>query len=69
MDDLQVPRDSICGHIEIPLYCSENYDKGTFLEYPDRLRWTRDEITNTGTTGRTLDPCSSAELVLLWDYA
>jgi hypothetical protein len=55
MDHLQAPRDYIRGHIEIPLYCSENYDNGPFLEYLDRLRWTRDEITNTCTTDRTLD--------------
>jgi hypothetical protein len=55
MDHLEVPRGSHHGPIEVPVYFSEKYDSGPFLEYPDRLGWTRAEITNTGTTRRTVD--------------
>jgi len=55
MDHLQIPRDPVHDSIEVPLYCTEYYDKGPFLQYLDRVGWTREEITNTSTTHRTPD--------------
>jgi hypothetical protein len=66
MDHLQVPKGPIRGHIEVPLYCSDGYDNGTFLQYVDRLGWTRDEITNTSTTNRTIDEIHA--LLQRWCY-
>ena len=39
MDHLPLPREPILGHIEVPYRCTEPYDGGPFLSYPERHGW------------------------------
>jgi hypothetical protein len=63
MDHLPLPHEPMLETIEVPYRCSEPYDGGPFMLYPERHGWEVHYSTFTGIKYRHLREEPSREII------